>query len=207
MVIQIAKAAGLKVIASAGSDEKVNFMKSIGADMAFNYKTTPVSEVLTKEGPIDMYSYFISHSREFIILILSSFWDNVGGETLNHALVHSRRYARFIVSNSTSKYHSDCIKLREQECGMITTYNDVDTLTMVKNISLIIQKEIKISGFIVSSLYAKYPEFWTEFPKRVASGEFKYTEDIINGLEHAGVGIEGILRGTNSGKVIINVAL
>ena len=38
-VIQIAKKEGLKVIASAGSDSKVEFMKQVGADVAFNYKT------------------------------------------------------------------------------------------------------------------------------------------------------------------------
>ena len=44
----------MKVVASAGSEEKVNFMKSIGVDVAFNYKTTSTAEVLEKEGPIDM---------------------------------------------------------------------------------------------------------------------------------------------------------
>jgi NADPH-dependent curcumin reductase CurA len=38
-VIQIAKQQGLKVIGSAGSDEKVQFMKDLGADVVFNYKT------------------------------------------------------------------------------------------------------------------------------------------------------------------------
>ncbi|KAJ7262921.1 hypothetical protein C8J57DRAFT_1513161 [Mycena rebaudengoi] len=37
LVIQLAKQAGMKVIASAGSEEKVEFMKEIGADVAFNY--------------------------------------------------------------------------------------------------------------------------------------------------------------------------
>ncbi|KAJ7482969.1 hypothetical protein B0H11DRAFT_1208640 [Mycena galericulata] len=63
IVIQLAKQDGLKVIASAGSEEKVKFMKEIGADVAFNYKTTDTREVLEKEGPIDIY------------------WDNVGGTT------------------------------------------------------------------------------------------------------------------------------
>jgi NADPH-dependent curcumin reductase CurA len=40
LVIQLAKQDGQKVIASAGSDEKVKFMKEVGADVAFNYKTT-----------------------------------------------------------------------------------------------------------------------------------------------------------------------
>ena len=53
-VVQIAKAEGLKVIASAGSEEKVQFLREIGADVAFNYKTTKTAEVLAKEGPINV---------------------------------------------------------------------------------------------------------------------------------------------------------
>ena len=54
LVVQLAKLDGLKVIASAGSDQKVNFLRKIGADVAFNYKTTSTTEVLAKEGPIDV---------------------------------------------------------------------------------------------------------------------------------------------------------
>ncbi|KAF9474422.1 NAD(P)-binding protein [Pholiota conissans] len=53
-IIQLAKKDGLKVVESAGSEEKVQFMKEIGADVAFNYKTTKTAEVLEKEGPIDV---------------------------------------------------------------------------------------------------------------------------------------------------------
>ncbi|KAG6884093.1 hypothetical protein C0992_007006 [Termitomyces sp. T32_za158] len=82
LVIQLAKLDGLKVIASAGSDEKVMFMKSIGADVAFNYKTTSTAQVLEREGPIDVY------------------WDNVGGEMLEAALEGANAGARFIVRSS-----------------------------------------------------------------------------------------------------------
>ncbi|KAJ6555448.1 hypothetical protein DFH09DRAFT_1318232 [Mycena vulgaris] len=78
LVIQLAKRDGLKVIASAGSDEKVKFLREIGAEVAFNYKTTDTREVLAREGPIDVY------------------WDNVGGEVLDAALEHAALYARFI---------------------------------------------------------------------------------------------------------------
>jgi NADPH-dependent curcumin reductase CurA len=55
MAIQLAKQARMKVIASAGSEEKVKFMQALGADVTFNYKTTDTREVLAKEGPIDVY--------------------------------------------------------------------------------------------------------------------------------------------------------
>jgi hypothetical protein len=55
IVVQIAKLAGMKVIASTGSDDKVAYVKELGADVVFNYKTTDTKVVLEKEGPIDVY--------------------------------------------------------------------------------------------------------------------------------------------------------
>ena len=42
------------MIGSAGSDEKVAYVSSLGADVAFNYKTASTSKVLEKEGPVNM---------------------------------------------------------------------------------------------------------------------------------------------------------
>ena len=71
MVVQLAKREGLKVIASAGSDEKVKFLKELGADVAFNYKNTSTREVLEKEGPINM-QVFIRHEVSASALMLYS---------------------------------------------------------------------------------------------------------------------------------------
>ncbi|KAK1230320.1 hypothetical protein PQX77_006593 [Marasmius sp. AFHP31] len=87
-VIQLAKKDGLKVIASAGSEEKVKFLKDLGVDVAFNYKTTKTSDVLAKEGPIDIY------------------WDNVGGEMLEASLAASNQRARIIICGAISGYNS-----------------------------------------------------------------------------------------------------
>ena len=66
LVIQLAKMDGLKVIASAGSEDKVQFMKEVGADVAFNYKKTNTADVLAREGPIDMSVSF------FLFLLIDS---------------------------------------------------------------------------------------------------------------------------------------
>ncbi|KAJ6631871.1 alcohol dehydrogenase [Mycena sp. CBHHK59/15] len=87
-VIQLAKQAGMKVIASAGSEEKVKFMQGLGADVAFNYKTTDTREVLEKEGPVDVY------------------WDNVGGEVLDAALEFSAPLGRFLECGMISGYNT-----------------------------------------------------------------------------------------------------
>ncbi|KAF8660915.1 hypothetical protein AX16_001543 [Volvariella volvacea WC 439] len=89
LVIQLAKQDGLKVIASAGSEEKLKFMKDLGADVVFNYKDTDVKDVLAREGPVDIY------------------WDNVGGKTLDAALEASSVGARFIECGQISAYNTD----------------------------------------------------------------------------------------------------
>ena len=53
-MVQLAKREGLRVIASAGSKQKVDYIKSLGADVAFNYKEQNTKEVLAKEGPINL---------------------------------------------------------------------------------------------------------------------------------------------------------
>ncbi|KAG8720164.1 hypothetical protein FRC08_001054 [Ceratobasidium sp. 394] len=88
LVAQLAKLKGLKVIASAGTDDKVEFMKSIGVDVPFNYKTENMKEILAKEGPIDVY------------------WDNVGGSTLEAALEACNARARVVVCGAMSAYNS-----------------------------------------------------------------------------------------------------
>ncbi|EIW86133.1 alcohol dehydrogenase [Coniophora puteana RWD-64-598 SS2] len=84
--IQLAKRDGMKVIASAGSEEKVTLMKQYGANVAFNYKTTATKDVLAKEGPIDVY------------------WDNVGGETLEASITAAAPFAHFIECGMVSGY-------------------------------------------------------------------------------------------------------
>ena len=48
------KAPHLKIIASAGTEEKLQFMRESGADVVFNYKTTDTATVLREHGPLDM---------------------------------------------------------------------------------------------------------------------------------------------------------
>lgn len=49
LAIRIAKSKGCLVFATAGSQDKVNFCKSLGADFAINYKEQDFSEVVARE--------------------------------------------------------------------------------------------------------------------------------------------------------------
>lgn len=50
-VVQMAKAAGAKVIATAGSDTKVTACKTLGADLPINYKTEDVDAAIRAFAP------------------------------------------------------------------------------------------------------------------------------------------------------------
>lgn len=59
VVGQLAKLKGCKVVGSAGSDAKVAFLKELGFDEAFNYKSVgSLEEALKKASPQGYDCYF-----------------------------------------------------------------------------------------------------------------------------------------------------
>ena len=86
---QLAKLRGCQVIGSAGSAEKVKFLKECGFDRAFNYSSGPVLEQLNQAASDGIDVYF----------------DNVGGETLQAALSALRVHGRIIACGAISGYN------------------------------------------------------------------------------------------------------
>lgn len=90
---------------------------------------------------------------------------------------------------------------------MISGYNG--TVYPVKNLIQIVSRQIKLTGFLSFNPYlvGKYEEpFYEEIPKRLASGEIKYTEDLTHGLENAGKAILDVQTGKNVGKSVVIVS-
>jgi NADPH-dependent curcumin reductase CurA len=89
---QLAKLRGCRVIGSAGSSTKVEFARrACGFDVAFDYKSGPVAELLSQAAPEGIDVYF----------------DNVGGETLAAALSALRPHGRIIGCGSISRYNDE----------------------------------------------------------------------------------------------------
>jgi NADPH-dependent curcumin reductase CurA len=83
-----AKREGLIVIGSAGSDDKVKWLKNeLSFDHAFNYKTADPRAELAKFEPLNIY------------------FDNVGGDQLEAALDAAGDHARFIECGMISQYN------------------------------------------------------------------------------------------------------
>jgi len=57
-VIQVARAIGARVIATAGTDEKCQLCRDLGAEVAINYKTANVAEEVLKATPSGVAVYW-----------------------------------------------------------------------------------------------------------------------------------------------------
>jgi NADPH-dependent curcumin reductase CurA len=89
-VVQIAKAKGMTVIGSAGGAEKCEFVRSLGADEAIDYRAGPITKSLREAAPDGIDVYF----------------DNVGGDHLDAAFARARLHARFALCGMISGYNS-----------------------------------------------------------------------------------------------------
>ncbi|NUR78276.1 MAG: NADP-dependent oxidoreductase [Thermoleophilia bacterium] len=86
VAVQIAKLKDLRVIGSAGSDEKAEWLRSLGAE-AFNYR-----EALPKEALADG---------------IDVYFDNVGGAQLEAALSALRPFGRVVACGAISRYNDE----------------------------------------------------------------------------------------------------
>jgi hypothetical protein len=85
---QMAKIAGCRVIGSAGSSEKVAWLRELGFDEAFDYHARPVREALAEAAPGGIEIYF----------------DNVGGDHLEAAIGAMRNHGRIVACGCLSRY-------------------------------------------------------------------------------------------------------
>ena len=87
---QLARIYGCRVIGSAGSAEKVLFLREVcGFDSAFNYKEGAIRDQLKAAAPDGIDVYF----------------DNVAGETLEAALSELRLHGRIVACGGISMYN------------------------------------------------------------------------------------------------------
>ena len=87
---QIAKLRGARVVGSAGSPEKVAWLRELGLDAVFDYHEASTRDALREHAPDGIDVYF----------------DNVGGETLEAAIGAMRLHGRIVACGSISRYNA-----------------------------------------------------------------------------------------------------
>lgn len=172
IVGQIGKKEGCRVVGIAGNDEKCRWLtESLGFDAAINYKTNNIAEALKEHCPNGIDIYF----------------DNVGGEMLNTALLHINHGARIPL------------------CGMISTYNDKENQPGPSNIDKLLIKSAKLQGFIVIDYLDRAEEAMAYLGAAYAAGDIQYRVHLVEGLEKAPESLGMLFTGGNNGKLIVKI--
>ncbi|MFJ3492985.1 NADP-dependent oxidoreductase [Streptomyces sp. NPDC086091] len=115
------------------------------------------------------------------------YFDNVGGEHLEAAIGSLNQGGRIAV------------------CGMISVYNNTEPAPGPRNLARLIQTRGRIEGFLVGDHADLQPAFVEEVGPWVASGALKYRETVVDGVEHTLEAFLGVLRGDNTGKMIVKL--
>ncbi|WP_155056127.1 NADP-dependent oxidoreductase [Streptomyces blattellae] len=115
------------------------------------------------------------------------YFDNVGGEHLEAAIGALNQRGRAVI------------------CGMISQYNATEPTPGPRNMVKILQNRLRVEGVLVGDHYDLQPQFVQEVGPWVASGALKYRETVVEGIENNLEAFLGVLRGDNTGKMIVKL--
>lgn len=116
------------------------------------------------------------------------YFDNVGGPHLEAALNMVKLFGRFAV------------------CGAISQYNADAPVPGPRNLGIIIGRNVRVEGFIVSHHADLRPAFHADLSKWVAEGKVTWRETVFDGLEKAPEAFLGLFSGQNLGKALVKLA-
>jgi NADPH-dependent curcumin reductase CurA len=172
MAGQIAKIKGAgRVIGSAGTDEKVRWLREIGFDAAFNYRDGAVLDQLREAAPDGIDVYF----------------DNVGADHLDAALVMLNNHGRVAM------------------CGAIAHYNATEPPAGPSNLTLVVTKRLTLRGFIIIDHQDRAPAMIADVSAWLRAGKLTHAETIVDGLDQAPGAFIDLLRGANTGKMLVRL--
>ncbi len=170
---QIARIRGAgKVVGIAGGAEKCGWLtERAGLDAAIDYKNEPVGRRIREEFPdgVDL------------------FFDNVGGDVLDAALLGMADHGRITM------------------CGAISGYNEADPPPGPTNIRQTVVKRLTIRGFILFDHLANAGQAIGDLSKWLESGELVVEEDVQEGFENTPKTFLRLFQGKNLGKQLLKL--
>ncbi len=177
VVGQIAKLKSCRVVGIAGAPQKCKFaVEVLGYDACISHYDKDMPKQLAAACPDGIDVYF----------------ENVGGAVWDAVMPLLNNFGRVPI------------------CGLISHYNQTELPPGPDRISLmqglILQRSLKIQGFIVSNYLNRVPAFIGDMGPWLAAGKIQYREDIVEGLENAPQAFLGLFTGDNFGKLVVKVS-
>ncbi|MEU6187857.1 NADP-dependent oxidoreductase [Nocardia sp. NPDC047038] len=171
VVGQIAKAKGAEVIGIAGGPEKARLLtEELGFDAAVDYRNDNVAKRLRELAPqgIDV------------------FFDNVGGDILDAALMNLRRGARVVL------------------CGAISAYNAEQLPPGPSRYMSLLVFRASMTGFVVFDYADRYGEAVAQIAQWLAEGKLESREHVVEGgVARFGETLNMLFSGANNGKLVL----
>jgi len=171
---QIAKLKGCRVVGIAGGPEKCAWLtEKAGFDASIDYKNDDVERRIGELCPDGVDIYF----------------DNVGGEILDAALVNLAMHARVVL------------------CGSISQYNvDEGERYGIKNHMELVLRRGRAEGFIILDYLDRAIEAILCLNKWVDEGKIVQEIDMQEGFEDIPATLARIFTGANLGKQLLKVS-
>jgi NADPH-dependent curcumin reductase CurA len=113
------------------------------------------------------------------------YFDNVGGDHLEAAIGALKVRGRAVL------------------CGAIAQYNETGFPVGPRNLAMAIGKRLRLEGMLVNDHAALRPQFITDVAGWLADGSLRYDETVVNGIEHTMDAFIDLLRGGNTGKMVV----
>lgn len=171
VVVQLAKQRGAFVIGIAGGPEKCAYLTdTLGADIAIDYKNSAVGEALAKAAPDGVNVFF----------------DNVGGEILDHVLANlAQAGARVVI------------------CGAISQYQNLADVRGPKLYLRLAERNASMRGFVVSHHEQHYPEAIAEISDLLRSGKLVLPEHVVEGIDQFPEALFMLFNGKHLGNLVV----
>jgi NADPH-dependent curcumin reductase CurA len=172
IAVQIDRLDGCHTTGIAGGAEKCDYLSNeLLLDAVIDYKAEPdLSAAIGRACPDGIDLYF----------------DNVGGPTLDAALLHLRPEARVVL------------------CGRISQVA-ADPPYGIRNLGNLMTQRARMQGFQVFSYHDRYEEARAWLAARHQENQIRQRLHILEGLSQAPQALGMLFRGKNNGKLVIRI--
>lgn len=172
--LQIGRQLGLTVIGIAGGPAKCGYVTGeLGADACIDYRAeNDLAAAIRRVAPggIDI------------------FFDNVGGEQLDAAILNLKLHGRVVISGQTSEY------------------NSTGAPRGIRYVTPFITQRLTMAGLVVYDYRKRFGEAQAQMAAWINDGRLSYREEIIDGFDRLPDAFIGLFRGENFGRRLVKVA-
>lgn len=170
---QIAKLQGCRVVGLTGSPDKAAWLvEELGFDATINYREHgDLSAAIARECPGGVNIYF----------------DNVGGNILDAALMNLADHARVVF------------------CGAISSYNATGPVPGPYNYWQILARSATVKGLLTTNYVDRFPAALDDLRMWLDGGKLRFSEDIVDGLENTVTAYGRLFTGANRGKLLVRL--